>query len=128
MRYWYLATPYSKYPEGIEAAFVAACVNHALLIKAGIPTFCPIAHTHGPATLGGIDPLDHKIWLPADAPFMHAAFGLIMCKLPSWEISYGMNAEREAFDAAGKPVVWMEPCIAPVDEIRSIEQHLASRS
>jgi hypothetical protein len=111
--FWYLATPYSKYPDGIEAAFRAACEQSALLVKAGIPIFCPIAHTHPVAIQGGIDPFDHEIWLPADEPFMHLACGLIFCKLPSWEISYGMNEERKVFTAAGKPILDMEPGSVP---------------
>ena len=49
MPFWYLATPYSKFPGGLDAAYVEACKAQALLIKAGVPVFCPISHTHGPA-------------------------------------------------------------------------------
>jgi hypothetical protein len=35
--YWYLATPYSKYPGGLTEAFVAACRLTAKLIKNHIP-------------------------------------------------------------------------------------------
>ena len=54
--FWYLATPYVKFPGGLAAAFVAACEQYALLIRAGVPAFCPIAHSHGAAVHGGIDP------------------------------------------------------------------------
>lgn len=107
--FWYVATPYSKYEGGLEAAFIMASQVTARLVKAGVPVFCPIAHTHPVAVHGGLDPLDHGIWLPADRPFMDMACGLIMVRAPGWEQSYGMRVEREAFDAAGKPVVWMDP-------------------
>ncbi|GAC1583199.1 MAG: hypothetical protein NVS3B5_17710 [Sphingomicrobium sp.] len=111
--FWYLATPYSKYPLGIEAAFEEACRQTALLVRAKVPVFSPIAHTHPIAAVGRMDPLDHTIWLPCDRPMMDAARGLIMCKMASWEQSYGMRVERETFEAAGKPVIWMEPDILP---------------
>lgn len=113
MSFYYLATPYSKFPDGINAAFRAACEQTALLVRSGIPVFCPIAHTHPVAIHGGIDPFSHDIWLPADQPFMEQACGLIFCKLPSWEISYGMNAEREYFQRVGKLVIDMEPGVVP---------------
>lgn len=114
MSYWYLATPYSKYPDGIDAAFIAACEQTALLIRAGIPVFCPIAHTHPVAINGNIDPYDHEIWIPADKPLMMGARkGLIFCKLPSWEISHGMNVERDFFEKVGRPVIEMVPGVVP---------------
>ena len=111
--FYYLATPYSKYPGGQEAAYVAACEQHAVLIKAGIPTFCPITHTHGTALHGHLSLTDHAIWLPADRPFMDLACGIIVCKLPTWDISYGIAEEIKVFQAAGKPVVYMEPWEVP---------------
>ena len=109
MNFWYLATPYTKFPGGIEAAYCAACEQTALLMRAGIPVFSPISHTHGVAVHGGIDPTDLSIWLLADKLFMDGATGMIVCKLPTWECSDGIMAEIEAFYAAGKPIVFMEP-------------------
>jgi len=111
--FWYLATPYSKYPAGIESAFILACRQTALLIRAGVPVFSPIAHTHPIALHAGLDPLDHTIWLPCDRPMMDAAHGLIMLKAESWEQSYGMKVELETFQTLGKPVVWMTPGFVP---------------
>lgn len=113
MRFWYCATPYSKFHLGIEAAFEQACIQAALLISAGISVYFPICHTHPIAMQGGIDPLDHEIWLPADRAFMDAAKGLIVCKMDGWQDSYGVGVEIETFKAAGKPVVFMEPGVVP---------------
>jgi hypothetical protein len=111
--FWYLATPYSKYPGGIEAAFHLAAENTAHLIRAGVPIYSPIAHTHPIAIHGGIDPLNHSIWLPADAPLMEAASGLIVLTAETWEASYGISVEIAAFKAAGKPIFFMVPGIVP---------------
>lgn len=115
MTYWYLATPYSKYPHGLQEAFLLAVRARGLLLLNGVPTFSPIIHSHPVATECGIDPFDHNIWLPAEAPILEHAIGLIMLRAESWEQSYGMNEERRVFTEAGKPVVWMDVGIVPKD-------------
>lgn len=104
--FWYVGTPYSRFPDGIAAAFTAACKNTAALVRAGVSVFSPIAHSHPVAFYGKIDPLDHAIWLPADAPLMKAAGGLIVVMLQTWQDSVGLRHEIDAFEAAGKPVVY----------------------
>ncbi len=113
MSYWYLATPYSKYPGGIHAAHKLACEQTALLITAKVPVYSPIAHTHDIAIYGKLNPLDHSIWLPADEPLMHAAKGLIVLRAESWEQSYGIGEEIKAFRAAEKPIVFMDVGVVP---------------
>lgn len=111
--FWYLATPYSKYSGGIEAAFRVACWQTGLLIRAGVPVFSPIAHTHPVAIHCRMDPLDHAVWMPADRPMMDAARGLIVCMIPGWRESYGVGVEIETFQRAGKPVIYMRPGEVP---------------
>lgn len=106
--FWYLATPYSGYPDGIEAAFEAASRAAAYLIECGVRLYCPIAHTHPIAIHGELDPLDHTIWLPADGPFMDAAMGLIVVKMKGWEESKGIAIEIKKFGEAAKPILYME--------------------
>jgi hypothetical protein len=105
---WYLGTPYSKYPQGIHAAFQEACKAAAWLVERGVRVYCPIAHTHPIALMGGIDPLSHDIWLPVDQPFMELACGLIVCKMESWEESCGLRCEQQEFMRQGKPILSME--------------------
>lgn len=107
--FWYLGTPYSKYAGGTEEAFFRACEIAARLIACKIPVFSPIAHSHPIAELGGLDALDHGIWLPADRPFMEAAFGLIVGMMPGWKESVGLAHEIEFFREAGKPVIYLDP-------------------
>ncbi len=109
MTYWYLASPYSKYPHGLGAAFSLACREAGRLMKARIPVFSPIAHTHPIAGMCAIDPLAHEFWMATDKPMMDAARGLIMLQADGWWESKGMQIELETFRAAGKPVTWMVP-------------------
>ena len=113
MSFYYLASPYSKFPGGIDAAFEEVCREAALLVRAGVPVYSPIAHTHPVAIHGDIDPFDHNIWLEADRTFMEAAKGMILCRMEGWETSYGIGKELEYFQAAGKPVIHMTPGLVP---------------
>lgn len=108
MGFWYVATPYTKYPDGINAAFSEACRVTAFLIKSGLPVFSPIAHTHPVATHSDLDPLDYTIWQPADQPLVDAAQGIIVVRMPGWEASTGIRYEIEEFRKAGKPVLFMD--------------------
>jgi hypothetical protein len=111
--FWYLGTPYTKYPGGIEAAFILAAKQAALLLQAGVKVFSPITHTHPIAIHGNIDPLDLNIWLPADAKFMDLAQGIILLRAETWEKSYGMKHEFNVFKAVNKPIVWMDVDTVP---------------
>lgn len=107
--YWYLATPYSKYPDGLEAAFEEACRVAGWLIANDVKVFSPISHTHPIALCADLDPLDHEIWLPADEPFMNGACGLIVAEMDSWQDSYGIGEEIKVFRNAKKPIIHLAP-------------------
>ena len=106
--FWYLATPYSGYPDGIVAAFEEASRVAARLIGRGMRIYCPIAHTHPMAVYGFLDPKDHDIWLALDGPFMDAAVGLIVVKMTEWTKSKGIAEEIKRFREVKKPVLYME--------------------
>ena len=108
IRPWvYLATPYSKYPHGTNAAFREACKIAGWLLKRGVHVFCPIAHTHPIAKESGMPLEDHGIWLPADRPFMEASGGIVVAMMDTWELSYGISFEVEEFRGARKPVYFL---------------------
>lgn len=105
----YLATPYTKFPGGIEAGFRAACELTAKLLVAGVKVYSPIAHTHPIAIHGNLDPLDHSIWLPFDGSIMAKSNAIAVAMLPTWEVSYGVKHEIETFLKAGKPILYLDP-------------------
>lgn len=105
----YLGSPYSKYPDGIEAAYRDVCRVAANLLRAGVTVYSPIAHTHGVATHGEIDPYDHKIWLPADQIMIDVSAALLIAKMDGWQESFGLKYEVEAFARQGKPIFLIEP-------------------
>lgn len=105
----YLATPYTKYRGGIELAFKDAAALAGRLLLSGVKVYCPIAHTHPIAECAGLDPLDHELWLAADAPFMHAAQALLVAEMDGWQVSKGIAHEMEFFQKVGKPFYFIDP-------------------
>jgi hypothetical protein len=115
----YLATPYSKYRDGIDCAFRDAAALAARLLKLGVKVYSPIAHTHPIAIYGQLDPLDHAIWMPFDEAMMTASAALLVAQMQGWRESYGINHEIEFFKAGGKPVFYLETMMMTVaDEPR----------
>ena len=105
----YVGTPYTRYPAGIEQAFIDACKLTARLLREGLKVYSPIAHTHPIAIHGGIDPLDLAIWLPFDAAIMEKADAMLIGKLTGWLESTGVRHEINTFDIAGKPIFEVDP-------------------
>lgn len=111
MSFWYLATPYALYPDGLQSAFEAACEQTALLTENHIPVYSPIVHNHA---LCSVSPSlkenrDLDFWLEVDRPFMEVSSGIIVCCLDSWEKSRGIEREIEYFKSSEKPIIFMDP-------------------
>lgn len=107
--FWYVATPYSNFPDGLEAAWISASEATGRLIQRRIPVYSPIAHSHPISIFGDVDAKNHDIWIPANEPLMDAAHGLLVLMLPSWKRSYGISLEIEFFLKAEKPIVYLDP-------------------
>lgn len=105
----YLASPYSKYPMGLETASWMAELAAGKLMRMGFPIFCPIAHSHHISRTAEIDPMDWQFWKKVDLPMMAVSAALIVLKLETWEESIGVAEEIAYFTAAGKPVVYVTP-------------------
>lgn len=110
--YWYIGTPYSKYPHGLKAAHKMACEQAARLTKAGINVFSPIAHGEGLIEHSDINPTDHDLWMRIDKPFMHCAKGLIVIRASGWEESRGLTEEIATFEESNKPIFHLYPDIS----------------
>jgi hypothetical protein len=121
MAYWYMASPFTKYPHGPREAWKLACKENLLLIKAGIAVYSPIAHTVGVELSANeesdidLGPEAWRFWMDYDHHMMEAACGLIMLQADGWDISKGMREEFDTFHGQGKPIVWMAPGVIPFD-------------
>jgi Domain of unknown function (DUF1937) len=105
----YMATPYTKYPEGITLAYIHACKLAARLLRSGIKVYSPIAHAHAIAVHGSIDPLDLSIWLPFDAALIGKSDALVVAMMTGWETSTGIRHEMDAFVEQDKPIFFLDP-------------------
>jgi len=94
---YYLASPYSKYPRGQEAAFSDVCKIASFLVRHKINIFSPIAHSHPIAVHGRMDLMDYKIWLPLDFAISKCCDGLIVAMLQGYDTSFGINEEIKWF-------------------------------
>ena len=103
----YLATPYTKYADGHEAAFVEACKAAATLMKRGLFVFSPIAHAHPIAAYGSIDNIDNEFWQHQCAPWLDRCDALIVLMMPGWHESDGVAAEIARAQTANKPVSYI---------------------
>ena len=111
-----MSSPYSKYPTGIEQAFLDIARVAATFVKARVKFYCPITHTHPIAIHGGLDPYDHEVWIPLDTPLMEASDGLIIVMLPGWEKSHGINIELNHALQSNKPIFYYDPKSGEIDE------------
>jgi len=105
----YLATPYSRYPHGPVAAWQAACRLAGRLIKTGMHVYSPIAHCHPIARYGGLDSLDHDLWMPLDHIMTERCDVLLAAHMEGWDVSKGIAIEIAAFEAGGKPIFDLDP-------------------
>lgn len=117
----YLATPYTKYPTGIEMAFRDTAALTAKLMTAGVPVYSPICHGHPLSLYGGVEPLSHEIWLSYDATMMSKCDALVIAKMVSWEQSFGIAEEAKHFRAANKPIYELDPVTLTVEQHRDEE-------
>ena len=51
--------------------------------------------------------------MAADEPLLAASRGVIVCKLPGWDRSKGIEMEIEMAKKYGIPVYYMEPGVIP---------------
>lgn len=112
-KFWYLASPMSKFPGGPQKAMDAAAKEAALLMQGGVEVFCPATHTTPVETHIDFKNNNHDFWLARDRPFLDAAKGLIVCKLPGWKESFGVAWEIGYMTSRDKPIIYMEPGKVP---------------
>lgn len=120
----YTATPYSRYPEGIQRAFERASEIAADLLRLGVKVYSPIAHTHPIAVYGRLNPLDHDIWLPFDAAMMGKADAMIVAMMAGWETSQGIAHEIKVFENAGKPIFYIETADLRISVTQQTEENI----
>lgn len=106
----YLASCYSvgnATPMDKELRFQEACRKTAELLDEGYFVFCPIAHSHPLAVIGGIGD-SWAIWQNLDKAMLERCDELWVYKMPMWEQSTGITAEIAYAKELGKPIKYLE--------------------
>jgi len=105
----YVATPYTKFPEGHEEAFRQAASITGRLMLLGLRVYSPITHGHPLSLYGGVPFTNHDVWLPFDRAMMEKADALIVAKMVGWHRSEGIDHEVRFFMEEGKRVYFLDP-------------------
>jgi len=104
--YWYVLTPYTKYPHGISRAFEDAVEVCQALLERGVNLFCPVAHSHHLAVQRNrLCPVDGAYWSGFNKPLLEASAGGILIRMRGWDESRGIDEELKYFDTTDKPVI-----------------------
>lgn len=103
----YLATPYGGYKGSREEAYHLACLKAAEIMDQGYLVFSPIAHSHSIDIETG-NYRDAKFWLRQDFAILAYCDELWVYKLPGYETSTGVLAERAFAEAYDIPIKELE--------------------
>lgn len=108
--YWYLASPFSNYPDGHEQAWLDVCRVRGELLNHGIFSYSPIAESWGAVKQMKL-PTDHVWWRGDNLSKMIPAVGCIVVKLLSWDVSAGVDDEIKWFkqNRGNDSIVWLDP-------------------
>lgn len=104
---YYLATPYTKFDQGLEQAFIEAAKAAAILLKRGLFVFSPITHSHPIAVHGAMDGKDHDVWMPLDIAVLDECDEMLVVMMPGWNESHGIGLEIAHARKMGKPITWL---------------------
>lgn len=89
---WYLASPYTDYPGGIDKAAADVTKVAGALMSRGLIVFAPIVHGHAVDSTCKLGK-GHSFWMrQCKQPFLRS-HGLIVAQLPGWKESRGIDME-----------------------------------
>lgn len=106
----YLACPYSHPDMAVRIArFEDSARAAAHLIHQGIFVYSPITMTH-PIDLvmaSENETMGTDYWVDFDEAFMDVCSEMLILTLPGWQKSRGIQREIDYFQAAGKPIGYL---------------------
>ena len=104
----YLASPYSHPDPAVrQARFEAACKQAALMMRAGLIVFSPLAHSHSIAIRHDL-PGDWEFWKRQCERCIKARDKVVMMMLEGFQLSQGMMEEFAIATEIGIPIEYWE--------------------
>ncbi len=104
--YMYIATPYTNYMFGVEAAYADAMEVSAQLFAWGFPNFSPIVHCHAMAKRYKL-PTDAAYWKKYNEIMLDSACSLAVITMEGFNRSDGVAHEIEYAKTFAKPIAWL---------------------
>ena len=123
----YLATPYTKYPTGIDQAAHDAALIVGRLKERGINVYSPIIHSHFIARVCGLDPLDYDLWVPHNEEAMPLCGALVVGMLDTWKSSHGVGVEMSRFRGFCKPIFLLDPATLALSRCDTADEYIDAR-
>lgn len=118
----YIASPYSRFADGQEAAFVAAAKITGSLIARGLDVFSPIVHGHPLALYGGVPQFDAALWERVNRPYLEWCDELYVATMPGWQESAGVAHEIKYFADNGLPISNVDPVTLQITPVRNLSE------
>lgn len=108
---WYLASPYSHKDRFVRVWRFRAAARVAGWLRRtrGITTFSPISHSHPISEEMRGKPPSFDFWLGWDKVIIDKCDGAIVCQLPGWRQSSGIEKELVWFDERGLSIYGYDP-------------------
>jgi hypothetical protein len=104
----YLASPYSKFPAGLDTAHREVCIIAGKLFYLGVNVFCPIAHNHEIVKLVKM-PVDFDRWKSYNELMLKRSDILAIAMLDTWDESEGVEGEMDKANAMSMPTYFIRP-------------------
>jgi hypothetical protein len=99
---WFLASPYTNYVAGHEAAYQRAKIVTNKLLTRGIAVYSPIVYSHQFVAYGL--PITAKDWEFLNDEMTRVCDGCIVYQLEGWKTSAGVKREVDYFTEQNKPI------------------------
>jgi hypothetical protein len=116
--FWYLESPYTLYPGGLDAAAVEALKIAGRLLRRSIRVFAPVPYFHIIAIEANLDPVNQEFWLAICKDFVDNARGGLIANMEGWQNSLGIARENKWFAEAHKPIFLMHPEDLTLEKMR----------
>lgn len=104
----YLATPYTKHPDGLEYAYRIAAGQLAHFGAWGVSVYSPITHWHQATLFDPQNVLRHSTpqeWFERNLPMMDVSDCVLIPNFKEAGDSDGIAKEADEFMRHGKPVI-----------------------
>lgn len=101
--YWYLASPYTKWPHGLDDAALTIARLAGELIVLGVPVYSPIAYTHEIARVGQLPMISYDLWMSFAKTMLLQSQGIIIADMIGWGDSVGVTQELKWAAECKKP-------------------------